>query len=81
MQQLANQTNGPFERKAYTIEEVASLLGVHRVTVYRRLYAGELKVLKGFGRLMVPAGELDKFLNRVVEYTPRRTSRRKAVAV
>ena len=59
-------------RRAYTIAEAAQLLGCHKASVYRRLYAGEIKVLKGFGQLRIPASEIDRFLNRVTEYTPRR---------
>jgi excisionase family DNA binding protein len=62
----------PGNRRAYTIAEAAKLLGVHRVSVYRRLYSGQLKVLKGFGQLMIPAHELDRFLSEVVEYSGRR---------
>lgn len=77
VQTHVNPENGLAERRAYTIEEVAQLMGCNKVTVYRKLYRGELKVLKGFGRLMVPAGELDRYLNQTVEYTPRRIQRTK----
>jgi excisionase family DNA binding protein len=62
---------GLAERRAYTIAQAAQLLGVHKVSVYRRIYSGEIKVLKGFGRLTIPASELDRFLSQVEEYTPR----------
>lgn len=73
----SNSDNSLAERRAYTITEAAALLGVHRVSVYRRLYSGEIKVLKGFGQLMIPASELDRFLNDVTEYTPRRQPQHK----
>jgi excisionase family DNA binding protein len=72
--------NGLAERRAYTIAQAAELLGVHKVSVYRRLYSGELKVLKGFGQLMIPATELDRFLDDVTKYTPRRQRGHKATA-
>jgi excisionase family DNA binding protein len=58
-------------RKAFTIAEVATLLGVHKSSVYRILYAGGIKVLSGCGRLMIPETELQRFLNRVEVYAPR----------
>ena len=68
----SNPANGLSERKAYTVEEAARLLGCHKVSVYRRIYSGEIKILKGFGRLMIPASEMDRFVGEVTEYTPRR---------
>jgi excisionase family DNA binding protein len=59
-------------RRAYSIVEAAKLLGVHKVSVYRRIYSGEIKVLSGLGRLTIPSTELDKFLGRVEVYTPRK---------
>ena len=58
--------------RAYTIAQAAKMLGVHKVSVYRRIYEGKLKVLSGFGRLMISEGELEKFLNKVEIHTPRK---------
>ena len=71
MQNTSTPHNGLANRQAYTIAQAAELLGVHKVSVYRRIYSGEIKVLKGFGRLTIPASELDRFLNAVEEYAPR----------
>lgn len=79
-QNPSTSRNGLAERRAYTIAQAAELLGVHKVSVYRRLYSGELKVLKGFGQLMIPAAELNRFLNDVTAYTPRRQRGHKARA-
>jgi excisionase family DNA binding protein len=70
----------PEKRRAFTVAEAAKLLGVHPVSVYRRLYSGEIKVLSGFGRLTIPEAEIEKFLNRTVAYTPRKRKRAKPVA-
>jgi excisionase family DNA binding protein len=80
MKNSAKQSDELANQRAYTIAQAAELLGVHKVSVYRRLYSGELKVLKGFGQLMIPATELDRFLNDVTEYTPRRQRGHKATA-
>jgi excisionase family DNA binding protein len=82
MQTLSTSENGLANRRAYTIAEAAELLGVHKVSVYRRIYSGEIKVLSGFGRLMIPETELEKFLGQVKVYVPRRRRRvREAGAV
>jgi excisionase family DNA binding protein len=75
MKNHTTQENGLANRRAYTISEAAELLGVHKVSVYRRIYSGEIKVLSGFGRLMIPEAELQKFLGDVKVYVPRRRRR------
>jgi excisionase family DNA binding protein len=76
-QKSSTSENGLANRRAYTIVEAAKLLGVHKVSVYRRIYSGKIKVLSGFGRLMIPDSELQKFLGDVKVYVPRR--RRRAI--
>ncbi|HWY91809.1 MAG TPA: helix-turn-helix domain-containing protein [Chthoniobacterales bacterium] len=71
MKNTSTTENGLATRRAFTIAQAAELLGVHKVSVYRRIYSGEIKVLKGFGRLTIPASELDRFLSQVEEYAPR----------
>ena len=58
-------------RRAFTIPEVAQILGVHKMSVYRHVWAGKLKILATGGRMLIPAGELDRFLGHVVEYSGR----------
>ena len=72
MKTQSTPIDGLANRRAYTIAQAAELLGVHKVSIYRRLYSGDIKVLKGFGQLMVPATELDRFLNDVTEHQPGR---------
>jgi excisionase family DNA binding protein len=71
-QNTSTPENELANRRAYTIAQAAELLGVHKVSVYRRIYSGQIKVLSGFGRLTIPANELDRFLNKVEVYTPRK---------
>jgi excisionase family DNA binding protein len=80
MRTESNSENGLANRRAYTIAEAASLLGCHKVSIYRRIYSGEIKVLAGFGRLMIPATELEKFLGNVKVYVPRKQARKKVQA-
>jgi hypothetical protein len=55
--------------------EVARLLGLDRVTVYRMLYAGKLKKLTGFGRLRICPKSLEAMLSASSSHTPRPTKR------
>jgi hypothetical protein len=66
------------EKEAYTVKEVSQLVkpALSTVSVYRLLYRDELKVLSGFGRIMIPRSELEKFFNRVVTYTPRKSAKK-----
>ena len=52
------------ERLAYSIEEAATMLGVHYFSVYRRIQRGKLKPCGALrGKLLVPRSELLKLLN------------------
>jgi excisionase family DNA binding protein len=75
MKNAQTPENGLANRRAFTIVQAAELLGVHKVSVYRRIYSGQIKVLSGFGRLMIPDSELDRFLGKVEVYTPRKRKR------
>jgi excisionase family DNA binding protein len=79
MQNTETLENGLANRRAYTIAEAAELLGVHKVSVYRRIYEGKLKILSGFGRLMIPDSELERFLGKVEVYMPRKRRQAKEV--
>jgi excisionase family DNA binding protein len=46
-------------RIAYSVSETARMLGVHRISVWRRISSGELKTVRiGRGQHMIPAAEL-----------------------
>jgi excisionase family DNA binding protein len=57
---------------AYTIAEAAKLLGVHRSSLYRRVVAGEIRVLRGLGVTRIPAAEIDRFLAATKIYEPKK---------
>jgi hypothetical protein len=61
-------------KEAYTVAEVARLLEppVNPVTIYRQVYAGNIKVLEGFGRIRIPRSELQRFFTEVVTYRPKK---------
>jgi excisionase family DNA binding protein len=57
------ETPPPTERLAYSVQEVADLLGVHYFSVYRLIQRGKLKVCRALrGKLLVPRSELLKLL-------------------
>ena len=49
-------TPNRLSKEAYTVAEVAKLLEppVNPITIYRQIYAGNIKVLNGFGRMRIP---------------------------
>jgi excisionase family DNA binding protein len=52
------------ERLAYSIEEAATMLGVHYFSIYRLIQRGKLKPCRALrGKLLVPRSELLKLLN------------------
>jgi Helix-turn-helix domain len=69
-------------KEAYTVAEVARMLEppVNPVTIYRQIYAGNIKVLQGFGRIIIPRSEIARFFNQIVAYTPRKRQATKARA-
>ncbi len=72
-------TPNRLSKEAYTVAEVAKLLEppVNPITIYRQIYAGNIKVLNGFGRMRIPRSELERFFNRVSIYTPKKRKRGK----
>jgi hypothetical protein len=50
-------------RVAYTPMEFAALFGRTMTWTYRQLYRGEISAVRIGGRLMIPAGEVDKLVN------------------
>jgi hypothetical protein len=59
---MQNKQDQPV-RKAYSLEETAKIFGKHRSWAYRQLRLGRLKVIRGFGAMLVPASEIERILN------------------
>lgn len=57
-----------------TVNEAASLLGCHKVTVYRLIYQGRLRICRAFRSLRIPRKEIDRLVADVKPYdtSPRR---------
>ena len=67
----------PVPRLAYSIDEAARAIGRHPSWVYRQIYLGNLRVSASFGkRAMIPAAELERFVNELGNYEVRNIGRR-----
>ena len=57
---MATTNSATVERKAYSYEEVAKMLGKHRTWVYRQVAAGRITPIKGYGAAMISAAEVNR---------------------
>jgi hypothetical protein len=48
------------ERAAYTPTEFAALFGRQSVWGYRKIYSGQVKVIRALGRMMIPRSEVER---------------------
>jgi excisionase family DNA binding protein len=71
-QQHSNRTPSIHPR-AYSLAQVAAVLGIHRATVHRLVQAGKLKAISGFGVLKISDIELDRFLEQTKPYRQHET--------
>lgn len=55
-------SNKAQERRAYSLAEVAGMMGRHRSWIYRQVSEGRIKTITGFGHAMVTAEEIDRIL-------------------
>jgi len=44
-----------------SVEEFCAATGMSKPTVYRRINAGEIRIVMGMGRRLIPASELERF--------------------
>lgn len=58
------------DRAAITPNEFAGLFGRQTVWGYRQIYAGKVKVIKDFGRIMIPRQEVQRLIGNVEIYNP-----------
>ena len=54
-------------RMAYTLEETAAMFGKHRSWAYRQVRTKQLKVITGYGAMLVPRSEIERILNSAGE--------------
>jgi len=54
------------EKFAFSPAEFASGCGHHKCWAYRQIYRGRVRVIRDAGRLLIPIGEVQKFLTDTV---------------
>lgn len=59
------------DRLTFSPAEFAALNNKSATWGYRRIYGGDVKVIVGAGRLLIPRREVDAFLARAAEYHPK----------
>ena len=67
----------PLDRLAYSPAEFAGLFDHAAVWGYRRIYDGDVKVLRQGGRLLIPRAEIERFLASVTTYDGMRKKNRR----
>ena len=60
-------------RLGYSLPEVGAAFGRSTLWAHRRVYAGELKVIRHGGRMLVSSAELERFAARTEVYSGRMT--------
>lgn len=64
---MSDENTDP-EKVALTPAEFASLFGKSQSWGYRQLYSGKVKALTGYGRVLIPASEVDRLLESSGRY-------------
>jgi hypothetical protein len=73
----AAKPSEPVPRLAYSPVEAGRAIGRDKSWIYRQIYLGNLRVSASFGkRAMIPAAELERFVNQLGTYEVRNTGRR-----
>src|SRR6266550_8778104 len=58
------------DRLGFSPTEFAALNNKSATWGYRRIYRGDVKVIAGAGRLLIPRSEIDRFFARAAAYNP-----------
>jgi excisionase family DNA binding protein len=69
------------ESETFSVAESARKLGVSDTYVYRLIGSGAIMVINGLGRIRIPRTELDKLVQNVGVYTPRKRAKKEATVV
>jgi hypothetical protein len=56
------------QKVALSPGEFAAIFGKSQTWGYRQLYAGKVKAMTGYGRIMIPASEVDRVLSEAGRY-------------
>lgn len=69
--------NEATNRAAYSPAEFAATCGRHPSWAYRLLYGGKIRAVTEFGRILIPASELERVLSLAQPYDPKPKAQRK----
>lgn len=61
------------QRVAFSPKEFAALFGKEQTWGYRQIYAGKVKTVTEYGRIMIPATEVERILGKAGEYQGSKT--------
>ena len=50
------------DRVAYDFDETAKKFGHDRTWVYRQVKAGRIRAITGFGKMLIPASEIERMV-------------------
>jgi predicted site-specific integrase-resolvase len=57
---MATAKQTTIQRAAYSFSEAAKLFGKDRTWVYRHVKEGRIRVIRGFGAMLIPASEIER---------------------
>jgi len=63
------RSNTPVESRFYSVRDVARMLGVSAMTVYRSIADGEVPAVRIRNRLIIPASAIDDMVRAAGAYT------------
>lgn len=63
--QLRNEIQSPNKKMFYSLAEVSEITGLTKLSIKGRYKRGTLKVVYSSNRPLIPASELELFLNRL----------------
>lgn len=62
------ENNQTVKRVAYTPKEFAALFGKSQSWGYRQIYENKVKTITEYGRLLIPASQVERILKSAADY-------------
>ena len=77
LKQIKRMANPENKRVAYSPGEFAALFGKQQTWGYRQIYAGKVKTITEYGRIQIPAAEVERILATADRYNGLKKKARK----